>query len=250
MLIRSEDGGALAIGQLSHSWLSGQLARAWGNEHFPGPEPFEEVVLGAAQHDIGWAEVDLEPPLSDDTGLPRGFLETTVEEHLAIWRGAPDRLVSQSLDAALVVSMHGCSLSQLRAAVRADEREAKLLAEHVTEEQSRQALLRERLGMSEHHAERTRRQMWTWDGLSLALCLGWHPFTAKDVPAVEGQRDLELREQGERRWVVDPWPFAQASVRVHCEGRRLNGSFRKRAELREALSAASPVRLEYLLESP
>ncbi|HUH80053.1 MAG TPA: DUF3891 family protein, partial [Solirubrobacteraceae bacterium] len=111
MLVRSEDDGALAIGQLSHSWLSGQLAREWGNERFQAPEPFEEVVLGAAQHDIGWALVDLDPRLNEDTGLPRGFMETTVEEHLAIWRGAPDMLASQSLDAALVVSMHGRSLS-------------------------------------------------------------------------------------------------------------------------------------------
>ena len=87
MLVRSEDGGALAIGQLSHSWLSGQLARAWGNERFQPPEPFEDVVLGAQQHDVGWALYDLEPRLNEDTGLPRGFLETTVEEHLAIWKG-------------------------------------------------------------------------------------------------------------------------------------------------------------------
>ncbi len=249
MLVRSEDGGALAIGQLSHSWLAGQLARAWGNERFQAPEPFEEVVLGAAQHDIGWALVDLEPGLNEDTGLPRGFLETTVEEHLAIWRGAPERLATQSLDAALVVSMHGCSLSQLRASASTGE-DARVLAEHVAEEQARQALLRERLGMSEAQAERTRRQMWTWDSLSLALCLGWHPFTAKDVPARDGLLDLELREEGEGRWVLDPWPFAGDKVRVHCEGRRLSGSFGDREELLEAFAEARPVRLEQLLEAP
>jgi hypothetical protein len=249
VLVRSEDGGALAIGQLSHSWLAGQLAREWGNARFRAPEPFEEVVLGAGQHDIGWALFDLEPRLNEDTGLPRGFLETTVEEHLAIWRGAAERLASQSLDAALVVSMHGCSLSQLRAS-GAGEQEAEMLGEHIAEEQVRQALLRERLGVSEAHAEHTRRQMWTWDSLSLALCLGWRPFTAKDVPAREGLLDVELRERDEGRWVVDPWPFASACVRVHCEGRRLDGGFRDQQELRAAFLQARPVRLEYLLEAP
>ena len=221
MLVRSEDGGALAIGQLSHSWLSGQLAREWGNERFQAPEPFEEVILGAAQHDIGWARVDLDPRLNEDTGLPRGFLETTVEEHLAIWRDAPDMLASQSLDAALVVSMHGCSLSQLRASA-ADGHDARLLEEHIAGERERQQQLCERLGVSEAHADRTRRQMWTWDGLSLALCLGWRPFTAKDVPAREGLVELELRAHGEGRW----WWIRGRSHATRCASIARHGSSR------------------------
>ena len=102
--------------------------------------------------------------------------------------------------------------------------------------------------MSEAQAERTRRQMWTWDGMSLALCLDWRPFTVTDVPSREGLVDLELRHRDDGSCAVDPWPFAAASVRVHCEGRRLDGSFRDPLELREALAVARPVRLEYVLE--
>src|SRR5207302_8520114 len=129
MLVRARDGGALAIGQLSHSWLSGQLARAWGNDRFPPPQPREDVILGAEQHGTGWALFDLEPKLNSETGLPRGFLELSAEEHLAIWRGAPDRLVSQSLHAAHVVSMHGSSLSELRSKAAPDQ--APLLQAHI-----------------------------------------------------------------------------------------------------------------------
>ena len=111
MLVRRDyEGGALAIGQLSHAWLSGQLARAWGNDEFPAPEPREPIALGAEQHDVGWALFDLRPGLSE-TGLPRSFLELTPGEHLSIWRAAPDRLLSVSAYAALVVSLHGASLS-------------------------------------------------------------------------------------------------------------------------------------------
>ena len=91
MLVRLDDEGALAIGQLSHAWLSGQLARAWGNERFGPVEPREEIVLGAEQHDIGWALFDLEPRFNPETGLPRSFLEVTVRrpsENLA-WRSRP-----------------------------------------------------------------------------------------------------------------------------------------------------------------
>ena len=91
MLIRPVEDGALAIGQLSHAWISGQLARAWGNERFGAPEPRPGVALGAEQHDVGWALFDLEPRWNPDTGLPRSFLELTVDNHLEIhaWESWP-----------------------------------------------------------------------------------------------------------------------------------------------------------------
>ena len=137
MLVRLDEEGALAIGQLSHSWLAGQLARAWGNARFGEVEPREEITLGAEQHDIGWALFDLEPRLSETTGLPRSFLELTPQEHLGIWRDAPEQLLSQSLHAALVVSLHGRSLSELRA--RSAPEQAPLLQPHIDRERARQA---------------------------------------------------------------------------------------------------------------
>src|SRR4051794_37091194 len=157
MLIRPAADGALAIGQLSHAWLSGQLARAWGNERFGDVQPREDVALGAEQHDIGWALFDLEPRWNPDTGLPRSFLELTADDHLAIWRGAPTHLLTVSEHAALVVSMHGSSLSELRQKVAPSE-DAPGLQEHIDEEHARQRELRARLGVSDEQAERTRRQ--------------------------------------------------------------------------------------------
>ena len=60
MLVRDDSRGAIVIGQPSHAWISGQLARCWGNERFGAVEPFEEVCLAAEQHDIGMAMWDLE----------------------------------------------------------------------------------------------------------------------------------------------------------------------------------------------
>jgi hypothetical protein len=245
MLVRTGDGEVLAIGQLSHAWLSGQLARAWGNERFAPPDPREEVVLGAEQHDIGWALFDNEPRFDPDSGRPRDFLATTVAEHLQIWRGAPARLLSQSAHAALVVSMHGCALSQLRS--RAAPEQAPQLREHIVEEERRQRQLRDRLGLTEEQAERTRRQMWTWDGLSLALCLGWQPFTAREVRCREGLCELKLLDRGEDGWRVDPWPFSSARVEVRCEARRLRERYPDEPALRDAFSAAQPLTLTFVL---
>src|ERR1700683_1776724 len=96
MLLREQGDAVIAIGQASHAWISGQLARAWGNERFPAPEPREEGGLGGAQHDIGMAEWDLRPTLNRDTGLPHSFIELPVATHIGLWAAAPNKLLSQS----------------------------------------------------------------------------------------------------------------------------------------------------------
>jgi hypothetical protein len=245
VLVRREEGRALAIGQLSHSWLSGQLAREWGNTRFGEVRPREEIVLGAQQHDIGWALFDLEPKLSQATGLPRSFIELSVDEHLAIWRGASERLLSQSLQAALVVSMHGRSLSELR--THNDHGQASVLQAHVDEERERQRSLTAVLGISAEQADRTRRQMWTWDGLSLALCNAWRPFVARDVPCAEGLVELELSDHDDGTSTVDPWPFATPELTVRCEARELAPHYDSEEELRDAFKRAKPITLEFSL---
>ncbi len=245
MLVRLDDDGALAIGQLSHAWLAGQLARAWGNERFGAVEPREEIVLGAEQHDIGWALFDLEPRFNPETGLPRSFLEVTTDDHLAIWRGAPDRVRSQSLYAALVVSLHGRSLSELRARNRPDQAEALQL--HIAEERARQVEICATLGVPEAQVERTRRQMWTWDSLSLALCNNWRPFTVHDVPTADGLIDVELREREDGTATLGPWPFSRQRVDVRCEARRLNARYADGAAMRRAFEQAKTVTLTFAL---
>lgn len=245
MLLRSDDDGVLAVGQLSHSWLSGQIARAWGNAQFGEVEPREEIVLGAQQHDVGWALFDLEPRFNSDTGLPRSFLELTVDEHLEIWRGAPDRLLSQSLHAALVVSMHGRSLSELR--VRSNPDQSAALQAHIDEEKTRQEQLCVTLGISRAQAERTQRQMWTWDGLSLALCNAWRPFIANDVPTADDLIAVELRDRDDGTSTLDPWPFTSQDVELRCEARRLKERYKDAAAMREAFRRADPVTLRFLL---
>jgi Protein of unknown function (DUF3891) len=245
VLVRPDEEGALAIGQLSHAWLSGQLARAWGNDRFPAPDPREEIALGAEQHDIGWARFDLEPRLNSETGLPRNFLELTVEEHLAIWRDAPDLLETQSLHAALVVSLHGRSLSELRA--RAVPDHAEPLEAHISDERARQAQLCEVLGVSDAALERTRQQMWTWDGLSLALCNRWRPFTSKDVPSLDGLTDIELRDREDGAVTLDPWPLASERVEVRCEALRIGARYSDQAAMRRARERWEPVTLRFVL---
>jgi hypothetical protein len=245
VLVRADGDGCVVIGQLSHSWLAGQLARAWGNAEFGAVELREEVILGAQQHDIGWARFDSKPLLNPDTGWPRSFLELGVEDHLSIWHGAPELLLSQSTGAALVVSLHSSSLSELR--LRGAPEDARVLQTHIDEEHARQAELCDALGLTHARAERIRQQMWAWDGISLALCNAWRPFTVSQVPAADGLTTIELLDRDDRTSTVDPWPFNMPRVELQCEARRLERRCEDEAGLRRALAQAAPLKLGFVL---
>ena len=245
MLIRLEDdGSAIAIGQASHAWLSGQLARAWGNERFGAVEPWEEVCLGAEQHDIGWAMWDTRPSLNPDTGLPYTFLELPIEPKLELWSGAATRMYAQSRYAALLVSMHGTALYERFWPEGADPalKQAFMDSQHALQEE-----LIASLGADRDEVRRNQQLIWAWDSLSLGLCLAWPATELQDVPVADGLASIELRPLGDGRAELDPWPFEAESVRVRAEGRRLSARYGDDDELHAALARAPWVTLEFEL---
>jgi uncharacterized protein DUF3891 len=243
VVLRREGDDHVAIGQPSHAWISGQLARAWGNDRFGPLEPREEVCLAAEQHDIGMADWDVSPTLNPDTGLPRSFMEMPLETHVGLWSRAWERALPQSRYAALLVSMHGTALYEMRDLSKLGEREAALVREYMESQRA----VQERLlaTVDAEHVSRNQRLIWTWDAFSLALCLDWPPHTMRGVPAADGAVDVRLEPAGERAVRVDPWPFREAGVRVRCEGRRLEGRYGDEKEMRAALETAPWVDLEF-----
>lgn len=249
MLVREEEGGVLAIGQQSHAWLSGQLARAWGNERFGAMHPYEEVCLAAEQHDVGWGGWDQQPLLNPDTGRPRSFMEMPLDAHLELFSEGPRRLVSQSRYAALLVSMHGWRLYERRDLDKCTAEEAHAIERFLSEQRAFQTELIDALGnVDDQQLQRNSMLVWTWDYLSLALCLKWSPATAKRCPTAEGEVDLELRPDArEGLFHLEPWPFVRPELSVHCEGRRLEGRFEDQAQMREALEHSAWETLEFEL---
>ena len=224
----------MAIGQASHAWLSGQLARAWAGEI----ESREETCLAAEQHDVGMAEWDLRPTLNLETGLPHSFMEMPLATHLELWSRAAGKLVSQSAFAALLVSMHGTALYEMRDLDRMADEEANAVREFLAERRAEQDELLARLGKSREAAVPNQRLLWTWDFMSLALCLDWAPADGPDV---------RLEPAGDMCVAVDPWPFARDWLSVRCEGRRLDGGYASDAELHAALERAPLVELSWML---
>jgi hypothetical protein len=239
VLVRAD----LVIGQPAHAWVSGQLARAWGNAAFPAPTPHAAVVLAADQHDVGWADADLAPPLDPATGRPMPFTGVPRPYHLGIWRAAPRRLLAQSRDAALLVSLHGTGLYERMGGDHPPETAAAIAA-YLGDQHALQAELSADLDPAE--IARNRALLRCWDSFSLALCLPRLPWRLEGVPAAEGDATLVVDGDGEQV-TVDPWPFGEERVEVSCEGRALVGTFADEPSLHAALAAAPWVPLRWCL---
>jgi len=184
------------------------------------------------------AEWDLRPTLNPDTGLPHSFMEMPLDVHLELWSAAAGKLVRQSAYAALLVSMHGTALYEMRDLERMEERDAGAVRRFLGERRAEQDALLGSLGLERDAVLRNQRLVWTLDWMSLALCLDWAPADGPDV---------RIEPAGDMCVAVGPWPFASERLSVRCEGRRLEGGYSSDAELHEALERAPLVELSWML---
>lgn len=253
MLFREDAGSWLAVAQPSHSWVSGQLAEAWGNEAFGGYAPREEVRMAATLHDIGWMEWEEKPVFNPATGRPFSFMELPTSAHLRIWQATGPLLLAQGRYAALLASFHGTGLyERLHDYSRDTPEEVAAVKAYMAGQKAFQEGLMASLRTDPVYAPRAgeaailrnRRLMAAWDLMSLILCFG-RPGTetVRGVPAAEGAEDLDLtlttHEGDAGRVEVDPWPFQEGTVTVVFDARRMTGTFPDEATMRAALDAAA-----------
>ena len=258
MVLRRDARGVLAVGQASHAWLCGQLARAWGNERFGAVEPLPEVALGAEQHDVGMARWDLTPVRNPETGLPASFMEMGAAANAERWRAGPRRLVTQSRYGALLAIMHGQRLYRrfdLDAASAEEAAAVGAFLNHARELEERLLAALRADPFTAPYATpalvaRNSQLVWTWDLMSLALLLDWAPLTLEAVPVADGgTADVALTPVSADPPVLslDPWPFAAPEVRVHCEGRRLAHGFADDRALAGGLEKAPWETVQFIL---
>ncbi len=246
MLFRDDPDGLIVVMQPTHAWVSGQLARAWGNAEFGGVEPEEEVCLGATLHDLGWESWEQRPTLHPRTGRPRRFFELPTAEHVGIWEGASRRALTYGRYPALLVSLHVSGLYQRHDYGEDSPAEAQAARDFLAQESRFQAELLTSLRAEPRYARtaspeavrRNQRLVAVWDRLSLALCAGLKaPLSVPDVPAAAGSVELAVSPIA-NGVEVSPWPFRTPQLSLIAEGRRLPNPFTNQEELRAALATA------------
>lgn len=252
MLLRRAEAEVIAIPQPSHSWLSGQMARAWGNDRFARPLPNAEFCLAAEQHDLGWLDWELAPQIDPDTGLPREFMRVEPMTHVALWTDGVRRARLYSSYTALLVSLHAETIySRHFDFARASPENQRIVHAFLDDQRAfRHAVLadlgadrRLAAAATEDALERNRLVLAALDWMSLQMCWGVErEMRLAEVPAADEERvELVLRPgNAPDIFVIDPWPFDREQLEVRAEGRRLRGRFESEGAMRTALSEAGP----------
>ncbi len=239
MLFREQSGGAtLAISQLAHAWISGQLLRAW-NRDFAEP-----LLLAAEQHDIGWMDWETAPSFNPATGRPHLFREIGAFVHAPMWKqGVQRSLAAWGSHVALLVSRHGGVIYRRYAdRHRVVEADAVAAQAFLQEQAPIEAAWAQSLGLDTKTLDQESALVALVDTLSLALC--GEVKTPLELQAPDGNGGLvtlRLTERPEHpfEFVLSPWPFRTAVVTLEAEARPLpsGGRFADEAAMRAWLAA-------------
>jgi hypothetical protein len=251
-------GRVLAISQPAHAWVSGQLARQWGNEYFPSFAPIEPLCYAAEQHERGFLEWERLPTLNPKSGLPHTFENIPLSLDVALRKKSILELNAVSRYASLVTSLYFAKAASKQSPAGSNE-DRKKIAEFLEEQQ---ALQRELLGSlrndpylrsacSGRAIEYNRKLLAAWDQLSVELCRNPDcKFSINDVPTVlEGSCKLSVTpvDPNSKEIRLEPWPFSKPRVELTCEGQVLDRRFTSEAELRTYLKGARRVSVTYTL---
>jgi hypothetical protein len=248
----------IAISQAAHAWVSGQLARQWGNECFPSFAPAEPLCYAAEQHDRGFLDWERRPTLNPKSGLPHTFENIPLSLHVELQKKSILELKAVSLYAALVTSLYFAKAVGKQSPVENHE-DRQRIAEFLEEQQALQqkllvALRKDpylRSACSDRSIEYNRRLLAAWDQLSVQLCRNPDSkFAVNDVPtALEKRCRLLVTpvDPNSRKVRLEPWPFSKPRVELTCEGHVLDRRFTSEADLRKYLRDARRVSVIYTL---
>lgn len=250
MLHREDPQGLIIIKQPAHAWISGQLARAWGNDRFGEISPWEEVCLGAEQHDIGWLLWESSPTLNQKTGRPHNFMELPRKTHINIWSSGVQFALSLGKYIALLISLHGSGLYASYNGKQDSPDDYQLVQNFLKNQHDFQEEILASLRADGYYAPyvapevvaRNRRLVALWDLLSLAICMGVRDKRKIDrVPTPTGETTLTLTSVNNdlTQLIVDPWPFSLESVTVVCQGQLLSETFTEEEMMRSAIARAT-----------
>ena len=227
-----------------HLDLCEQFGRAYGNDAFERPEPFDEVIYTVGHHDRGWDEADAAPMLHAESGYPCGLGTGPVPGVLDTSKRSPDFNEARGAYCGLLSSLHSWGLYNDRYGVsefrvlgggksvpippQDEDYVNGLLDGEIARQKRLKAVLAANpatAGWIEEGAlMRNSKFLQFMDTLALYFNLRHAGDRTQEtfvhVPMSE-QKDAEitLRPLGDDRYAVAPFPFAGDRLEVRCKGR-------------------------------
>ena len=247
MIIQSPPGNEneyrrYVIKLAEHLELVGQLAENYGNSEFETPKPREEFLYVCRWHDMGWQDLDENPPLNSETGLPYNLVETPLPIIILTSARSPEHNESVSAYCGLIDSMHIWGLYNGRygmsdkVLIDMVPEEYKLLAESMlANEFQRQSRLRAKLSSDSRTAEWVEEDalfmnykiLQFFDTLALYFnCT--HSSQRKEtqfshVPLNKLEDStITVSPIDEFTYSLDPYPFKNDNMEIFFNGRYLN----------------------------
>lgn len=271
MLRLETESGYWLVTHADHANLAGAFANKWGNALFRSPEPREPVLKGIARHDDGWRTRDAAPQTTragkpsafsvELVGKYSAFEEIDLADYLAVRENALRLIAEEDAYAAILVSMHTYNLLTERAdrSTIAVEH-LPLLDDFLKRQNSLQQELRVQIAedsrfSSDAFSEETIRDhfrlLQACDNLSLLTCVDYrqsasllHPLQCNDGM----HRSVTVQSIGERRFRLNPYPFAEPVLTFAYPARHVEGkTFAHHKDLQDRFAATPEVMLEVIV---
>jgi hypothetical protein len=267
MIVQQHGDPMVVIRQTDHAFLSGFFAREWGNEVFERPEPFASFCLAAAEHDNGWQEWEMLPGVDPKTFAPHTFMTVPTDEHIALYQRGIERAVRVDLYAGMLIVGHCMDLyDRARATMPGySAKYVKSYEQHVAADFVQRLRLQQlrlkvdlrndpamRPFTDESRIKANQQRLDALDRLSLYFCLGeGGDITIEDVPVSEqSEVDWQLREVGENRYTLDPYPFRREPLEFALLERRIpKRRYMDEGDLQKVLTAAPFYNARFTLRS-
>jgi hypothetical protein len=263
MLRLETETGWWLVTHPDHARLAGAFAERWGNDRFLPPEPRVHVLKGIARHDDGWLMRDAKPQITRQgkpsafstelVGKYSAFEEIDLPDYLAVRDHAVRLVASEDPYAAVLISMHTCSLlgdhADRSTIAPAD---LPLLDQFLEQQKAYQESLRQQIAADSRFTPQQAseaaildhfRLLQATDNLSLLTCVDFRlpAHLLHPLPLRNGEyARVTVRSAGSRHFTLDPYPFPEPSVRFEFPARHVQGkNFATAAQLQTQFAVAT-----------
>jgi Protein of unknown function (DUF3891) len=248
MMVQTAPQGepSFVINMREHLDFCGQLVRAYGNDRFERPEPYDEMLYVVDNHDRGWDDYDVNPGIDPNTKLPYLMSRTPAVASVKTNRGSPDFNEAHHPYCGLLSSMHTWGLYNKRygftqfvvrparntVSINVADPNRPMVDKMLADEVARQERLKQDLAknpatqswLEQNRLFQNYKQLTFFD----TLALYFHLYHASErgeevyihVPmTAESDANIMVKKIDDRTYSLDPFPFAGDTLKLTCRGR-------------------------------